>query len=100
MPTYEEADQFWRDWERLSPDERRQFRDAVEKFIEDLQNLPRGQFRRGLRVKPMQDSGGIFEMTWEIRNGRATFQYGDAVIEGEPHVIWRRVGTHAILKQP
>jgi len=41
----------------------------------------------------------VFEMTW-ADDGRATFQYSDAVVEGETHVIWRRVGTHDIFKQP
>ena len=100
MPTHEEADQFWRDWERLSPEEKTKFREAVRKFTEDLNNLPRGQFRGGLRVKPMQNADGIFEMTWEGRDGRATFQYGDELNEGEPHIIWRRIGGHEIFGGP
>lgn len=100
MPTHEEADQFWHDWGRLSSDEQRQFREAVKKFVEDLANLPRGQFRRGLRVKPMQDADWIFEMTWEIQDGRATFEYGEELSAGDPHIIWRRIGGHAIFGDP
>ena len=37
-------------------------------------------------------------MTW-ADDGRATFEYGEAV-EGESHVTWRRVGTHSVFKQP
>jgi hypothetical protein len=33
-------------------------------------------------------------------NGRATFTYGDEVVAGEPHIIWRRVGTHDVLSDP
>jgi len=33
-------------------------------------------------------------------NLAATFEYGDEVTEGEPHVVWRRVGTHAIFNRP
>jgi hypothetical protein len=33
-------------------------------------------------------------MTWAC-DGRATFQYGDEIQTGKPHVIWWRVGTHA-----
>jgi hypothetical protein len=33
-------------------------------------------------------------------DGRLTFQFGDEVIKGEPHVIWRRVGTHDIFDEP
>ena len=69
---------------------------AVQQFVEDLQ---RGRtFRKGLRVKGIQGAAGIFEMTW-APDGRATFEYGSEVTEGETHVVWRRVGTHAVFKQ-
>jgi hypothetical protein len=100
LPTHEEADQFWADWEHLSADERRLFREAVKKLAEDLVNLPPGQFRRGLRVKPMQAAPGIFEMTSEIRDGRATFEYGPHLTQGDPHIVWRRIGGHAIFGDP
>jgi hypothetical protein len=58
-----------------------------------------GQFRKGLRVKGVKGATGVLEMTW-ADNGRATFQYGAPVVEGEPHVIWRRVGTHGISSPP
>ena len=100
MPTYDRTEQFIADHRRLSPDERQAFREAVDKFIEDLENLPHGQFRGGLRVKPMQAAPGIFEMTWEGDNGRATFQYGEELTEGDPHIVWRRVGGHDIFHTP
>jgi hypothetical protein len=31
---------------------------------------------------------------------RATFAYGEAKREGEPHIIWRRIGRHRIYRQP
>ncbi len=61
---------------------------AVDKFIEDLSE-PRSQFRRSLRVKSMQSADGIFEMSWGQPDGRATFQYGEEIHAGEPHVIWQ-----------
>jgi hypothetical protein len=100
LPTYEKTDQFERDWARLSPSERQQFREAVKRFVEDLEQLPPGQFRQGLRVKSMQGADGIFEMTWEIAKGRATFEYGTELAEGDPHIIWRRIGGHAIFGDP
>jgi hypothetical protein len=42
---------------------------------------------------------GIYEVTWAT-DGRATFEYGDPVVSGASHVIWRQVGAHAIFKQP
>jgi len=38
-------------------------------------------------------------MTWD-NDGRATFSYGEERVPGEPHVIWRRIGTHAIFTPP
>jgi hypothetical protein len=95
VPTYERLPRFDRDYEALSPEERAAFRRAVGRFVEDLQaGRP---FRRGLRVKAVQRAAGVFELTW-ASNGRATFQYGEPIREGEAHIIWRRVGAHAILE--
>ena len=97
MPTYAWLARFRADFERLNPSQQAAFLAAVEQFVEDLQ---RGSgFRKGLRVKGIQGAAGMFEMTW-APDGRATFEYGDELIEGEPHVVWRRVGTHAIFKAP
>jgi hypothetical protein len=88
---------FNRDARTLSPDEHEALKIAVEKFVEDLK---RGEgFRKGLRVKGVQGAKGVFEMTW-ADDGRATFEYGPPVREGEPHIIWRRVGGHRILDFP
>lgn len=95
-PTYERFSEFDREWSRLSTDQRDQFRVAVGKFRDDL---ARGQFRKALRVKRVQGHPGIFEMTF-APNGRATWQFGDEVVEGEKHIIWRRIGTHDIFDRP
>ena len=58
-----------------------------------------GRLRGGLRVTGVQGASGIFEMTWAA-DGRATFEYAPEVVEGQPHVIWRSVGTHTIFKNP
>lgn len=97
MPTFAWLTRFRTDFERLTPAQQAAFLVAVEQFVADLRL--RRRFRRGLRVKGIQGAAAIYEMTW-ADDGRATFQYGDTVLEGEPHVIWRRVGTHQIFKQP
>jgi hypothetical protein len=85
------------DFDSLSADQKAAFLTAVAQFVEDLR---RGEgFRKGLRVKGVKGAAGIFEMTW-ADDGRATFEYGDPVREGEAHVIWRRIGAHKILNQP
>jgi hypothetical protein len=97
MPTYEKLPRFLNDYAQLSEEEQKRFKEAVSKFIEDL---ARGEgFRPGLRVKGVQGAPGIFEMTW-APDGRATFQYGEPLREGEPHIVWRRVGTHTVLGGP
>ena len=97
MPTFAWFARFGADFDRLTPAQRAAFLEAVAQFVDDLR--AGNQFRKGLRVKGVRGAGGVFEMTW-ADDGRATFQYGEAVVEGEPHVIWRRIGTHAIFKQP
>jgi hypothetical protein len=97
LPTFAWLARFGADFDRLSPAQQAAFLDAIAQFVEDLR--AGGRFRRGLRVKGVQGASGLFEMSWAA-DGRATFQYGDAVLYGEPHVIWRRVGTHNIFRQP
>ena len=94
MPTFERLRRFDRDFAALAPGQRDAFRRTVAKFVEDLE-AGRG-FRDGLRVKGVRGAPGVFEMTW-ADNGRATFSYGRSIREGEPHVVWHRVGTHDIL---
>ncbi|MDH6110871.1 hypothetical protein P3T36_004445 [Kitasatospora sp. MAP12-15] len=97
MPTYESLAHFLRDWKNLSAAQKAAFLVAMGQFVADLR--AGSGFRRGLRVKKMQGYDGIWEMTW-APDGRATFGYGAPVKGGDPHVIWRRIGTHDIFKQP
>ncbi len=96
MPTYALTDQFKRDYAALTPAERELFMRAIKKFIQDLRAM---KFRSSLRVKGIQGAAGIFEMSW-AGDGRATFEYGDPIIEGQPHVVWRRCGGHDIFTRP
>jgi hypothetical protein len=97
LPTYAWLARFAKDFDALTPAQQAAFMAAVAQVVEDLQS-GRG-FRKGLRVKGVQGATGIFELTWDD-DGRATFEYGHPVREGEPHVVWRRIGTHAIFKEP
>jgi hypothetical protein len=96
MPTFAQTDRFRRDFVALSPVQQAAFRAAAAKFVADL---PSGRFRPGLRVKGVKGAPGVLEMTW-ADDGRATFEYGSAVREGEIHIIWRRIGTHDIFTRP
>jgi len=96
LPTFAWLAHFGADFKDLTPAQRAAFRAAVDQFVEDLRTG--GRFRKGLRVKGVKGLAGVFEMTW-AGDGRATFQYGEPVRQGQPHIIWRRIGTHDIFKQ-
>jgi hypothetical protein len=94
VPTFSKTPRFQREFRKLSARDQARFERVVrDQFVPDL---ALGLFRPGLRVKGVQSAPGVFEMTW-APDGRATWQYGQEVHPGEPHVIWRRIGTHTIL---
>jgi hypothetical protein len=97
VPTFTTVDRFDRDYARLSQAEREAFREARKQFVDDLRG--KQGFRRGLRVKGVQAAPGVYEMTW-AGDGCATWQYGPTQIPGEAHIVWRRIGTHDIFRQP
>ncbi len=97
MPTREILPQFWRDWASLTQEQQRAFRLAVGKFVDDLREG--GGLRAGLRIKGVRGTPGVYELTW-ASDGRATFSYGRSIVEDEPHIVWRRIGTHEILREP
>lgn len=97
MPTHDEAPRFWRDWAILSEHERQLFKLAMREMVDDLK-AGRG-FRSGLRIKDLRRKRGVFEMTW-APDGRALFTYGTSPHLGDVHIIWLRIGTHAILDEP
>lgn len=102
MPTYEQTTSFRRDCRALSPKDKELFQAAVLEFVEDLRGIEAGTqtgFRPGLRIQKVNRRAGVLEMTW-AGDGRATFSWGEEVIGGMRHVIWRRCGSHAILRQP
>jgi hypothetical protein len=94
VPTYERSPEFIRLQKTLPPEQKAAFRAAVEKFVVDLK--ARQGFRKGVRVKGIQGAQGPYELTW-AHDGRAVFSYGDSIKDGEPHIIWHAVGTHAVL---
>lgn len=105
MPTYEVSDAFWRDYERLSPAQRMQFEESWRMFKEALlESEQQGcrvppDFPRGLRIKAVAGHRGVRELTW-APDGRATWMYGTPMRFGLYHAIWRRIGSHDILRDP
>ena len=97
MPTFRWLPRFGAEFDHLTPTRQAAFLAAIVLFVEDLR--AGRKFRKGLRVKGVKGAPGIFEMTL-APDGRATFRYGEPVREGESHIVWRRIGTHEIFKQP
>ena len=98
MPTFETLSRFERDWKNLTWQQQALFRKAVlEAFGPDLM-APDRPFRPGLRVKGVADRRCVRDDMGH--DGRATFSYGAERVPGQPHVIWRRIGTHAIFTPP
>jgi len=97
LPTFDVTARFMRDYETLSRRQQSEFAVARRQFCEDLA-AGRG-FRKGLRVKGVRGRRGVYEMTW-ADDGRATFEYGSPRRDGHTHVMWRRIGRHAIFADP
>ena len=98
-PKHDETTRFRRDFGRLTAEQRVRFRVAIAHFVEDLR--AGDSLRPRLRVREIQGSPGIYELTWDRRpDGRATFEYRSAARGNEAHVVWRRVGGHAIYREP
>jgi hypothetical protein len=98
VPTFERLARFDREFRRLPRELQRAFLAVLPTFIAALRAAPPA-FPPSLRVKRVQGSSGVWEMTY-APDGRATFAYGNEVVAGEPHIIWRRIGTHDVLPDP
>lgn len=96
MPTHQELPRFLREWRRLRDDQREAFLEALALFVAGLRTQT---FHPRLRIKRIEGHSEIWELAW-APDGRATFQYGQGPVPGEPHVIWRRIGTHDIFREP
>lgn len=95
MPSYDRTRRFERDWKALTEADRKRLRGAFARFDADLSTAA---FRAGLRVKRVEGTDAVFEMTW-APDGRATFEYGTPQGAGA-HVIWRRIGRHDVFRRP
>jgi len=102
-PKYEVLESFRADHRRLSPTEKALFWKALPDFIAACDRYaldPSTGWPRSLRVKDVEGARGILEMTWNFAgpDGRATFEW--VTIDGERGVGWRRLGGHAIFRDP
>lgn len=95
---------FDRDFKHLPAEHQQQFRAVASgAFHAAAERAAAGGDRpwpNCLRVKPVEGTRGIWEMTWSKSNpdGRATWQW--VKFDGLSAILWRRVGDHAVLKTP
>ena len=102
---YAQTDRFKSDVRRLSAHEKQTFRQIVrERFIPAAERAVAdpgvASWPKSLRVKDVEGAPGIWEMTWSFSgpDGRATFEWCE--FDGEPGILWRRVGGHEIFADP
>jgi hypothetical protein len=106
MPTFEATSRFWSEFDSLSADQQEAFARARQQFIRALKRWEvggcegRAEFPAALRVKPVKGRRGIWELTW-AGDGRCTWEFGTSLRE-EPscHILWRRIGSHEIFRDP
>ncbi len=97
-PTFSVAARAAREYAKLGPQDRARFTRARLAFVEALRADP-SALPPNLRVKRVTGHDGIWELTWAA-DGRATFEYGAEQAPGEPHVCWRRIGSHSMFSDP
>ena len=96
MPTYDLTARFRQEFKKLTPEQHRAVLEMVHLLVA---NLRARRFDARLRLKRVHGHEGVWEVSWAA-DGRATFEYGPEVRPGDPHIIWRRVGTHEIFREP
>lgn len=99
---YERTASFKADYRRLSREQRERFRKvAIAEFAPSAERhveSPGERWPKRLRVKDVEGAPGVWEMTWDWPDGRATFEW--VALEGKPGIRWRRVGGHDIFREP
>lgn len=101
---YQTTPQFEDDWRRLPTEHKKLFRAVIPDFgraCEGYLSDPGGfRWPGRLRACRMQSAPGVWELTWNFAgpDGRATFEF--VTVDSQPAVRWRRVGGHAIYRQP
>lgn len=105
MPTYWREERFRREYEKLTQEQREAFKLARDQFVRVFQEYEASgrsgipQFAAWLGVRRLVNHKRIFESRW-AGDGRCTWEYGKRVQTGRYHIIWRRIGTHAIYDDP
>jgi hypothetical protein len=100
---YDRTDRFKSDYKNLTQSERKLFRTAVQEINDAFDRRSKGgipEWPSKLRIKRIQGTHGVWEMTWSFSgpDGRATFEIVSE--SGDSILVWRRIGGHAIFREP
>jgi hypothetical protein len=105
MPEYAAEERFWREFESLTLEDQRRFLRARDQFIAALMDWEANgmsgnpRFPKSLGVKSMVGRPGVKEFTW-APDGRATWCFGIPHDPKKCLVVWRRIGSHEIYRDP
>jgi hypothetical protein len=94
-PTFDRLAQFKRDYVKLTPKQRQHFRAAVKKFISPLSTTPPDESEASM-VRELKEHPGFWELRF-AREVRAIYTFGASIRQGQPHVIWCRIGAEDTL---
>jgi hypothetical protein len=94
---------FLGDYKRLSDAERALFLAAVRQINDAYAgrgNRSMPDWPAALRIGHSASVPRVWEMTWSfsVPDGRATFEF--VTIDGEPAILWRRIGDHSTNREP
>jgi hypothetical protein len=98
VPTFDRLALFKREYRKLTPEQKKRFGAAVTKLVAALQQTPPRLPGEPL-VNPLSGHRGVYELRFAA-DGRATFTFGAPVRGTQPHIIWRRIGGHEVLREP
>jgi hypothetical protein len=101
---YRSADSFRNDFRRLPAERQRTFQEVLRKYF--LPAVATGSFG-GVPSWPPRPrihrlaNTEIYSLTWNFSSpdGRATFHL-DKTEDGDPVLVWRRIGDHRIYDRP
>jgi len=101
---YRSLESFRNDFRRLPAEHQQMFLLVLRQFF--LPAIAAGSFSgvppwpKRLRIHRLSNTE-IYSLTWNFASpdGRATFHL-DKMDDAEPLLVWRRIGDHAIYKNP
>jgi hypothetical protein len=98
MPTREVLASFWRDWDRLTLQQQRAFREALVQFIADIADGGQSFHPASARQAGAGSSWGVGDDLGAGWPCDLRVRRGGSRGRGARH--WRRIGTHSVFRRP